>query len=73
MGTAQSRRRPLAGNGMSVAVIGAGVTGLVWADTLSRLGFDVVIYEREASLGGQWLHTYSEVGLHCQWQNTGPQ
>lgn len=35
-----------------VAVVGAGVTGLVAAHALHRAGLDVTLYEKEARLGG---------------------
>lgn len=40
-----------------VGIIGAGVSGLVTAKTLREHGFDVVIFEKEAELGGVWAST----------------
>lgn len=40
-----------------VGVIGAGVSGLVTAKTLREHGFDVVVFEKEAELGGVWAST----------------
>lgn len=37
-----------------VAVIGAGPAGLIAARYLVSEGFEPVVYERTASLGGQW-------------------
>lgn len=37
---------------MRVAVIGAGVSGLVAAHVLAKEGVDVVLYEKEDYLGG---------------------
>ncbi|KAK1362622.1 Cyclopropane-fatty-acyl-phospholipid synthase family protein [Heracleum sosnowskyi] len=37
---------------MRIAVIGAGISGLVSAYVLAKAGVDVVLYEKEASLGG---------------------
>lgn len=37
-----------------VGIIGAGVSGLVTAKTMREHGFDVVVFEKEAELGGVW-------------------
>lgn len=37
---------------MKVAVVGAGISGLAAAYELSKSGADVVVYEKEAYLGG---------------------
>lgn len=37
---------------MRIAVIGAGISGLVSAYVLAKAGVDVVLYEKEDSLGG---------------------
>lgn len=37
-----------------VAVIGAGISGLVSALHLKKEGIDVVIFERSNSVGGVW-------------------
>lgn len=37
---------------MKVAVIGAGISGLVSAYVLAKAGVDVVLYEKEEYLGG---------------------
>lgn len=41
----------------TVGIIGAGVSGLVTAKTLRERGFDVVLFEKEAELGGVWAST----------------
>ncbi|GLJ13517.1 hypothetical protein SUGI_0214200 [Cryptomeria japonica] len=44
-------------NGISkVGVIGAGAAGLVAARELKREGFEVVVYEQNADVGGIWLY-----------------
>jgi len=40
-----------------VGIIGAGVSGLVTAKTLREHGFEVVVFEKEAELGGVWTST----------------
>ncbi|WP_460980947.1 flavin-containing monooxygenase [Spirosoma fluminis] len=40
-----------------VGIIGAGVSGLVTAKTMREHGFDVIIFEKEAELGGVWTST----------------
>lgn len=47
----------------SVAVIGAGVSGIGAAKTLKALGFDVTIYERSSSLGGIWNIGYQDLQI----------
>ena len=47
----------------SVCVIGAGVSGLVTAKTLSEDGFDVQVIERDSNLGGTWAPSRSYPGL----------
>lgn len=51
-----------------VAIVGAGITGLAQADVLQRCGFEVVIFERSARLGGVWANAYPEVNLQNTWQ-----
>ncbi|GAB3639896.1 flavin-containing monooxygenase [Spirosoma arcticum] len=41
----------------TVAIIGAGVSGLVTAKTMREHGFSVVMFEKEAELGGVWTTT----------------
>lgn len=42
----------------SVAVLGAGVSGLVAAKTLKQYGFEVTIFEARSKLGGVWANNY---------------
>ena len=50
----------------TVCIVGAGVSGLAWAQVLRRLGFAVTVFERAPRVGGQWVHAYPQVTL----QNT---
>ena len=52
-----------------VAIVGSGVAGVIAASFLERSGIDVVLYEKEAKLGGH-ADTRSVYGtdvgtLHC--------
>ena len=49
-----------------VAIIGAGISALAYADVLTRCGFAVVLFERGARIGGVWARAYPGVSL----QNT---
>ena len=49
---------------MRIAVIGSGVSGISSAKTLTRLGHDVVVFERSGSIGGVWAVAYP--GVHLQ-------
>ena len=46
-----------------VAVIGAGIAGLVTAKTLAQDGFDVRVFEKDANLGGAWAPSRTYPGL----------
>lgn len=46
-----------------VAVIGAGVAGLVSAKVLKNDGFDVTIFEKESTIGGVWAESRAYPGL----------
>ncbi len=50
-----------------VAIVGTGLSGLAYADVLTRCGFTCVLFERASRPGGVWAHSYSGVSL----QNTG--
>lgn len=41
----------------TIGIIGAGVSGLVTAKTMQEHGFSVVVFEKEAELGGVWAAT----------------
>jgi len=47
---------------MKVAVVGAGLGGIVAAYTLARAGVEVVVYEKENDLGGH-ARTFSVNGI----------
>lgn len=53
----------------SVAIIGAGISGLAHADVLQRCGFSVELFERDHRVGGVWSRAYPGVSL----QNSAPQ
>jgi cation diffusion facilitator CzcD-associated flavoprotein CzcO len=42
-----------------VAVIGAGVSGVVSAKHLTERGLEVVVFERSRQAGGNWLFCFS--------------
>lgn len=41
----------------TIGIIGAGVSGLVTAKTMREHGFSVIVFEKEAELGGVWSST----------------
>ena len=47
-------------------VVGAGASGLAFADTLVARGGDVevMVIDRQPAPGGHWLHAYPFVRLH---------
>jgi dimethylaniline monooxygenase (N-oxide forming) len=51
---------------LKVLVIGAGVTGIIAANTMRQYGHNVTIYDKLEGFGGQWRSTYPGVTL----QNT---
>lgn len=53
----------------TVAIVGAGISGIAYADVLQRCGFSVVLYEKAQRLGGVWTLAYPQVSL----QNSFPQ
>jgi cation diffusion facilitator CzcD-associated flavoprotein CzcO len=50
----------------TIAVIGAGLSGLVAAKTCKEYGFDVVVYEKEKELGGVWASCRRYPGVRTQ-------
>uniref|UniRef100_A0A336MIW8 Flavin-containing monooxygenase n=1 Tax=Culicoides sonorensis TaxID=179676 RepID=A0A336MIW8_CULSO len=42
---------------MKIAVIGAGITGLVSCKYCKEAGFDVVVFEKYYTIGGTWVYT----------------
>lgn len=54
----------LLNQGSRIAVIGGGVSGIAAASTLKKNGFQPVIFEKSAKLGGIWSTTYP--GVHLQ-------
>ncbi len=51
------------GDQQRVAVIGAGISGLVTAKVFCEDGFDVQVFEKEATLGGVWSASHTYPGL----------
>lgn len=51
---------------MKIAIIGAGVAGLVTAKTLIEYGHRVVIFEKESHLGGVWSPSRHYPGMTTQ-------
>lgn len=49
--------------GSSVAVIGAGVSGIAAAKTLKAKGYNVTVFESQGDLGGIWGRTYPSTSL----------
>lgn len=47
----------------TVAVIGAGIAGLVTAKTLVQDGFEVCVLEKDADVGGTWAPSRTYPGL----------
>jgi dimethylaniline monooxygenase (N-oxide forming) len=55
--SARARRRK------RVCVVGAGITGLAAAKVFQDDGFDVVVFEKEARIGGVWASSRTYPGL----------
>jgi dimethylaniline monooxygenase (N-oxide forming) len=51
--------------GSRVCVIGAGIAGLVTTKVLLEDGFEVRVFEKEATLGGVWARSRTYPGLHA--------
>lgn len=51
---------------LRVAIIGAGVSGIVTARTLRAMGVDVDVYEQRPDLGGVWSATRAYPGISTQ-------
>ena len=49
-----------------IAIIGAGVAGIVTAKTLLRRHYDCTLFERADTLGGVWASGYSNFGIQVQ-------
>lgn len=50
----------------SVAIVGAGPSGLVCAKVLLDDGFDVTLFDRQRDLGGIWSAETAYANLHNQ-------
>ncbi|CAF1358047.1 unnamed protein product [Adineta steineri] len=50
----------------SVAIIGAGVSGLAAGKVLLEDRFDITIFDRHKTLGGIWSPDWAYVHLHTQ-------
>ena len=50
----------------SVAIIGAGASGLVAAKVLLDDGFNVTLFDRHRQLGGIWSEESAYAGLYTQ-------
>lgn len=51
---------------MRIAIIGAGISGLVTAKVLVQYGHDVSVFERRSGLGGVWERSRQYAGLKIQ-------
>jgi dimethylaniline monooxygenase (N-oxide forming) len=49
-----------------VAIIGAGISGLVTAKTMLEEGFEVTLFETEDEVGGVWARSRRYPGVHTQ-------
>jgi dimethylaniline monooxygenase (N-oxide forming) len=60
------RRASLEGDsGKRVCIIGAGIAGLVTAKVLREGGFDIVVFEKQAEIGGVWAASRTYPGLRA--------
>jgi len=51
--------------GKRVCIIGAGIAGLVTAKVLKEDGFEIVVFEKQAELGGVWAASRTYPGLRA--------
>ncbi len=51
---------------MKVGIVGGGIAGLSTAKTLKACGFDVILFEKEADVGGVWSASRRYPGLTTQ-------
>ena len=54
-----------------VLIIGAGAAGLSTAGALKKLGFDPIVLEQDATIGGTWARRYDRLHLHTIRQLSG--
>ena len=52
-------------NQLRVGIIGAGIAGLVTAKVFLSNGFEVVVFDKEPSLGGVWAPSRTYPGLRA--------
>jgi len=50
----------------SIGIIGGGIAGLCTAKILKSFGFDVIVFEKEADVGGVWAESRRYPGLTTQ-------
>jgi len=50
-------------NGMPIAIIGAGISGITTANILKKNGFPAVVFEKSEKMGGVWALAYPNVHL----------
>lgn len=53
-------------NVKTIGIIGAGLSGLVTAKTCLEYGFDIIVYEKDAELGGVWATSRRYPGITTQ-------
>ncbi|MFN3201618.1 MAG: FAD-dependent oxidoreductase [Bradymonadia bacterium] len=50
---------------MKIAIVGAGFSGLIWAERIQRQGHEIIIFDKAKSLGGVW-RTYANQNSRVQ-------
>jgi len=50
-------------NGMPIAIIGAGISGITTAHILKKNGFPAVVFEKSEKIGGVWALAYPNVQM----------